>query len=123
MEQFIQILEKITLIIDTFSVIVLVWGVILCAIDFFVLRFRAKKQGGQREDLTLPSIKNRLGAYVLLSLEILIAADIIDTIANPTSSDIFQLASIVVIRTVISYFLNKEIQDTKEMAEMAKEKK
>ena len=50
-----------------------------------------------------------LGGYILLSLEILISAGIIESIIKPTLQDIFQLAALVVIRTIISYFLNKEI--------------
>ncbi len=55
-------------------------------------------------------IRNFLGSYVLLGLEILIAADIIETIIHPTFADIVRLAVVVVIRTVISYFLNMEIE-------------
>ena len=44
----------------------------------------------------------------------LIVADIIDSIAKPTFEDILRLAAIVAIRTVISYFLNKEIRDSEQ---------
>ncbi|WP_374286612.1 DUF1622 domain-containing protein [Lactococcus sp.] len=56
-------------------------------------------------------IKTYLGSYILLSLEFLIVADIIETIINPTFQDIAKLGIIVVIRTFISYFLNKEIEE------------
>ncbi|MBK4757383.1 membrane protein [Enterococcus faecium] len=42
-------------------------------------------------------------------MEILVSAGIIESIIKPTLQDIFQLAALVVIRTIISYFLNKEI--------------
>ncbi|RVU54142.1 DUF1622 domain-containing protein [Anaerosphaera multitolerans] len=58
------------------------------------------------------TVKNRLGGIVLLGLEILIIADIVETIINPTFDEIALLAAIVAIRTAISYFLNKEIQET-----------
>ncbi|MCM2139754.1 DUF1622 domain-containing protein [Vagococcus fluvialis] len=53
-----------------------------------------------------------LGSYVLLSLEVLIASDIIETILNPSIEDILILAGVVVIRTAISYFLGKEMEST-----------
>ncbi|MEG2602777.1 MAG: DUF1622 domain-containing protein, partial [Carnobacterium sp.] len=59
-------------------------------------------------------IKNHLGSYILFGLEILIAADIIESILNPSFQDLIVLASIVVIRTAISYFLTKEIEAIKE---------
>ena len=60
------------------------------------------------------TIKNDLGAYVLFSLEVLIAADIVESIIKPTFEDIGKLAALVVIRTVISYFLGKEIDQETE---------
>jgi len=46
----------------------------------------------------------------LFALEFLIAADIIATVIHPKFEEIAILASIVVIRTMISYFLEKEIE-------------
>lgn len=110
---FVEVLEGISGCLCAFSVFILVWGVILCAIRFVRLQFshRASTQGL----MELTRDKNALGVYVLLSLEILIAADIIDSIAKPTWEDILRLGAIVAIRTVISYFLNKEIQEGEEM--------
>lgn len=56
-------------------------------------------------------IKTFLGSYILLSLEFLIVADVIETIVKPTFQDTFKLAMVVLIRTLISYFLNNEINE------------
>ncbi|WGQ11339.1 DUF1622 domain-containing protein [Pedobacter gandavensis] len=58
-------------------------------------------------------IKIEVGYYLLLGLEFLIASDIIETIVNPSFQDLGILAGTVVIRTGLSYFLNKEIDDLK----------
>lgn len=58
-------------------------------------------------------IKIEVGYYLLLGLEFLIASDIIETIVNPTFQDLGILAGTVVLRTGLSYFLNKEIDDIK----------
>ena len=50
-----------------------------------------------------------LGTYLLLGLELLIAADILKTIVEPGLHELGILAGIVVLRTVLSFFLNKEI--------------
>lgn len=110
MEKMAPILDMIVIIIDIFSVIVLVYGVIACAKTFLITRFTIKNRKEEFIETTI--MKNQLGSYVLLSLEILIAADIIETIVSPTITDIALLAVTVVIRTVISYFLNKEIKDS-----------
>lgn len=102
--------ELCVLGLNIFSIVVLVWGVILAGKDFL----QSEKTEHNRISLTKMNtvIKNFLGSYILLSLEILIAADIIESIVKPTFQDILKLAILVVIRTVISYFLHKEIEDT-----------
>lgn len=49
----------------------------------------------------------------MLSLEILIAADIVHSIINPSFQDLINLGAMVVIRTVMAYFLHKEMIDAK----------
>lgn len=49
--------------------------------------------------------------WLLLGLEFELAADVIRTAIAPTWSDIGQLAAIAGIRTFLSYFLDRDIQD------------
>ncbi len=109
MKAFAPILEIVTLSINLFSILVLMWGVVLSAISFFIAVF-IKKTPRDRQ-VQIHRAKVELGGFVLLGLEILIVADIIETVVNPTFEDILRLAAIVAIRTVISFFLNKEIRE------------
>lgn len=106
----VSIVNYIILALNTFSVVILLFGVGKAVIDFFRNEFR-------NDDRMETSKKNNyvkiyLGSYILLSLEVLIASDIIETILNPSVEDVLILAGIVVIRTAISYFLGKEIEST-----------
>jgi uncharacterized membrane protein len=86
---------------------IIVWGFVLVMTRFFRLewiRIRGQRIGPRRE-----ALRHQLGSYLLLGLEILIAADIIRTITHPTLEDIAVLAGIVAIRTIISYFLDREM--------------
>ena len=56
-------------------------------------------------------IRKLLASYILLSLEVLVVADIIESVIKPTWTDILKLALIILIRTIISYFLNLEIEE------------
>ena len=56
-------------------------------------------------------------------LEFLIAADIIHTIVKPTLEELAILGSIVIIRTIISYFLGKEMGDGAKYPISAKRRK
>jgi uncharacterized membrane protein len=54
-------------------------------------------------------IRLRLGRWLAVGLEFELAADILRTAIAPTWTEIGQLAAIVVLRTVLNYFLQKEI--------------
>lgn len=54
-------------------------------------------------------IRLRLGRWLALALEFLVAADILRTSVAPTWTEIGQLAAIVVLRTLLNYFLQNEI--------------
>ena len=67
-------------------------------------------------------IRIKLWHYLVLSLEFLVAKDILESIVNPTTEWLITLWAIVVIRTVLSYFLNKEILEVKEEIKYYEEK-
>jgi uncharacterized membrane protein len=54
-------------------------------------------------------IRLRLGRWLAVALEFELAADILRTAIAPTWNEIGQLAAIVILRTVLNYFLQKEI--------------
>ncbi|WP_077855798.1 DUF1622 domain-containing protein [Clostridium beijerinckii] len=105
-----KILEILIIVLQGLSITIIVWGVFLCLINFIKVEISINNRSNIVQKIT--SAKNYLGSYILLGLEILISADIIDSILNPTMHDILRLAAIVIIRTVISYFLNKEMKAT-----------
>lgn len=105
-----KIIEYIAQGTSLLSILILCWGVVRCCVRFFAVQFKRADRVEKFHELGLA--KNQLGMYVLLSLEILIAADIIETILNPDWQDLVRLGTIVAIRTVISYFLSKEMHET-----------
>ncbi len=50
---------------------------------------------------------------IVFGLEFLIASDILSTLLSPTQQDLINLAVVVVIRTVLGYFLSKETAEFK----------
>jgi uncharacterized membrane protein len=52
----------------------------------------------------------RFAARIMLALELALAADIVRTAIAPTWSDIGQLAAIATIRTVLNYFLERDVE-------------
>jgi uncharacterized membrane protein len=51
----------------------------------------------------------RFATWILLALEFALAADIVRTAIAPTWSDVGKLAVIAVVRTMLNYFLAKDI--------------
>ncbi len=64
---------------------------------------------GVRE-YTNSDIRLHLGRFLVLGLEFQLGADILATAVAPTWDDVKLLAAIVVIRTVLNYFLQKELE-------------
>lgn len=69
-----------------------------------VIPARAALSHEAKEDVRL-----RLGRWLALALEFLLAADILRTAVAPTWSEIGQLAAIAAIRTALNFFLQQEI--------------
>ena len=56
------------------------------------------------------NIRLHLGRFLVLGLEFQLAADVLATAIAPTWEAVRLLAAIVVIRTVLNYFLSKELE-------------
>lgn len=63
-----------------------------------------------RSAATQEAIRLSLGRSLVLALEFQLAADILATALNPSVRDIAVLAAIVTLRTVLNFFLNREIE-------------
>jgi uncharacterized membrane protein len=100
---FNDVVEHVGQVIDGVGVAAICAGVIV-ATAVAVARYR----GGEPDVYSL--FRRRLGRSILLGLELLVAADIIRTVAaEPTLTSIAVLAAIVLIRTFLSFSLELEI--------------
>ena len=102
--------------IDTFAVFVGLTGVlvILAGVLHGLLNFISLELGTKSKYVSHNAIRYRLGVYLLLGLEFLVAADILETVFKPSLEQLSILGGIVIIRTVLNYFLNKELEHIKE---------
>ncbi len=87
--------------------LVIVFGVAGGLVRFIRSEIAAAR--GRAADEDRKQLRHILGYYLLLGLEFLIAADIIDTLMKPSTQDLVILGAIVAIRTVISFSLNSEL--------------
>jgi len=101
-------LHHTSVAIGVLGVSVIVFGVATGLLRFARSEFRSVRGANVNDDRK--QLRHLLGYYLLLGLEFLIAADIIDTLMKPSVQDLIVLGTIVLIRTVISYSLNAELK-------------
>ncbi|MBN1885539.1 MAG: DUF1622 domain-containing protein [Candidatus Krumholzibacteriota bacterium] len=102
-----KILHTAAEIIGIAGIAVIVWGVAVTFARFVAYDLSHLRGRGQRKKRE--ALRHQLGSYLLLGLEFLIAADVVNTVNNPTLEGMALLAAIVAIRTAISYFVDKEM--------------
>jgi uncharacterized membrane protein len=95
-------------VIDIFTVIVIFYG--FCYAVFLICEHHVHRLFGKVvPSVSLHKIRVVLWEYLLLSLELFICADVILSVKDPTFEHLLQLSLVVVVRIIISFFLNREI--------------
>ena len=104
-EHFNVLAAYVALVIEVGAVIVVIiggsqafWGVLNAVFT------------GQATEIRGRQIWLKFATWILLALEFALAADILRTAVAPTWDDIWKLAVIATIRTMLNYFLAKDIR-------------
>lgn len=100
--QFLNLLATIIRLIVTY-------GALIAIISFIINEL--KRITGAYTPTNIRKLRAVFGTYLLLGLEFLIASDILKTVLEPTMNELIILGGIVVVRTILSVFLNKEIKE------------
>ena len=98
--------QWLRLCVEAVGALVICIGVVL-AVYGFIRHFR-DQQSSNFNDVRLT-----LGKFLALALEFQVGADILSTAIAPSWEQIGKLASIAAIRTLLNYFLIREIQSQK----------
>ena len=101
------VFEWASLVMEALGAAIIVAGVVKVVITRGTIRYLFKLgQPGAYE-----SYKHQLGKTLLLGLELLVAADVVRTVAlEPTLTNVAVLGLLVVIRTFLSWSLTVEIE-------------
>lgn len=104
-EELLHFLERASHMISLVGVVVIVGGFLAAAVHYAT---------GFRRLGPVPAFgqfKVALGRALLLGLEILVVADVIETITvEPTFASLAVLGALVVLRTVVSWTLTLEVE-------------
>jgi uncharacterized membrane protein len=97
-------MESVTKLFEVLGVGVILVGLLMAAYQAVVLIARGSSH------LAYEKVRSTFGRSVLLGLELLVAGDIIRTVAvDPTLDNLLVLGLLVVIRTFLSWSLEVEI--------------
>ncbi|MBI2707066.1 MAG: DUF1622 domain-containing protein [Proteobacteria bacterium] len=116
---FYTLLSSVVTAINLVGVMIVIWGFVVASLGF--IRMKLHRHSTPFFLIEANKIRAILGTYILFGLEFMIAADIIHTFLKPTQEDLIVLATIVAIRTVISYFLGREVEEARHDQKAGKE--
>lgn len=94
--------------IDAIALVIVVVGTIEAAIGGFLLMF-GSKDGHEKRAVWL-----RYARWLVAALTFQLAADIIETSIAPSWDDVGRLAVIAVIRTLLNYFLERDLDEVRD---------
>ena len=93
--------------ISFIGILIILSGILLAFYQYLILLYKGQlTQNG----IKINTIRLNLGRILILGLEFIIAADLIGTTTTPDYYAVGILAIIVVIRTLLSYTLNRELK-------------
>lgn len=102
-------LDLLAVVISVTSLLIVTYGALIGIISF--LKNEIRRFTGGYSITNIRKLRATFGTYLLLGLEFLIASDILKTVLEPTLNELALLGGIVVLRTILSVFLNKEIKE------------
>ncbi|MCB0320705.1 MAG: DUF1622 domain-containing protein [Bdellovibrionales bacterium] len=105
----LEIYNSIAICVSIVGSIIIVWGAFVAFIYF--LRAELAMWKGEEPLKKREFARFNFGTYLLLGLDFMLAADILHTIHNPVLPELYVLAAIVAIRSVISFFLTREMRE------------
>jgi uncharacterized membrane protein len=103
-DQFKQVAEFVALVIQAGAVLVVTFGAVQALGRFAAAIWQREANATQGREIWL-----KFATWILLALEFALAADLVRTAVAPTWDDIGKLAVIATIRTMLNYFLAKDI--------------
>ncbi len=103
---FSEVMEQVARVFEVIGAAVLLIGLLWAGV-LSIKVWRTSRDGSR----AYATLRRSIGAVLLLGLEVLVAADLVHTVAiEPTIENVAVLGLIVVIRTILSFSLEIEIE-------------
>ena len=99
-----DVVHTVVVFVEAAGALIIAVGVAAAFVGFVVAVVRRRVRGFVR-------VRLLLGRFLALGLEFQLASDILRTAVAPSFEEIGKLAAIAAIRTLLNYFLAKEIKE------------
>ena len=103
-----SIVEWLALAVDIVASVIMGWAFLVAVYDFVKGSFGGVPAERIRR---LQVVRCGLGVKLVFALELMIISDLLHTVVSRTMDDLMFLAALVLIRTIVAFFLNREIQE------------
>ena len=102
---FQRIASPVAVLAEAAAVLIVALGVIQALVSVVKYLSGRQRGTGARKEIWMS-----LALWLLLALEFELAADIVRSVITPSWTDIGRLAAIGVVRTLLNYFLEKDLE-------------
>src|SRR5918996_2250788 len=109
-EHLVTVVGYLKLAVEAVGAAIVGFGALATVVVYLLSLFGIRKR-------SYTEIRLFLGRYLALGLEFQLGSDILSTAVAPTIAEVKILAAIVVIRTVLNYFLSREIERERQEVE------
>jgi uncharacterized membrane protein len=104
-ELIATILEMFVTFFEVVSAVLIIYGGVKAAVRILFVEINKKPEDYK-------NVRKEFTDKILFGLELLIVADLIETLRKPLSEELFAVGAIVIIRSLLGYFLSKEAEET-----------
>jgi uncharacterized membrane protein len=109
MDQIHEIMKWSATAIDLAASLIMIWGFVTSVAGVIKSSFSAGNAHSRIRSIQV--IRCGLGVKLVFALELMIISDLLHTVISRSVDDLLLVGGLVVIRAVVAYFLNKEIQE------------
>src|SRR5258708_35996241 len=108
-----QLIEYLARGVEVCAALIIAIAALEATIGAFILLFKPRAPPQQKNEVRLT-----LGRWLAVALEFELAADILNTAVTPTWNEIGKLAAIATLRTALTSFLHRDVEQKSKFAQL-----
>ena len=100
----------VALIVEAIAILIIAIGSVEALVNMFRIMIAGHASGLQKRAVWL-----EFARWLVAALTFQLAADVVNTSFSPTWDEVGRLAAVAAIRTFLSYFLDREVENTRKL--------